>query len=55
MNPLLKQTTSRIISIDSQYRDDKTSLTTDFSCELSEPLRDVVSMKLYSFQIPYTW
>ena len=55
LNPLLKQTTSRIISIDSQYRDDKTSLTTDFSCELSEPLRDVVSMKLYSFQIPYTW
>jgi hypothetical protein len=55
LNPLLKQTTTRIISIDSQYRDDKTSLTTDFSCELSEPLRDVVSMKLYSFQIPYTW
>lgn len=55
LNPLLKQTTSRIISIDSQYRDDKTSLSTDFSCELSEPLRDVVSMKLYSFQIPYTW
>jgi len=55
LNPLLKQTTTRIISIDSQYRDDKKSLTTDFSCELSEPLRDVVSMKLYSFQIPYTW
>jgi len=55
LNPLLKQTTSRTVTIDSQYRDDKTSLSTDFSCELSEPLRDVVSMKLYSFQIPYTW
>jgi hypothetical protein len=55
LNPLLKQTTTRIISIDSQYRDDKSTLTTDFSCELSEPLKDVVSMKLYSFQIPYTW
>lgn len=55
LNPLLKKTTNRYITIDSQYRDDKKSLTTDFSCELSEPLRDVVSMKLYSFQIPYTW
>jgi len=55
LNPLLKKTTTRIISIDSQYRDNKNSLTTDFSCELSEPLRDVVLMKLYSFQIPYTW
>ena len=55
LNPLLKQTTTRVISIDSQYRDNKASLTTDFAFELSEPLRDVVSMKLYSFQIPYTW
>jgi hypothetical protein len=55
LNPLLKQTTTRIISIDSQYRDDKASLTTDFAFDLSEPLKDVVSMKLYSFQIPYTW
>lgn len=55
LNPLLKQTTTRIISIDSQYREDKTSLTTDFAFDLSEPLKDVVSMKLYSFQIPYTW
>jgi len=55
LNPLLKQTTTRIISIDSQYREDKNSITTDFTLELSEVLRDVVSMKLYSFQIPYTW
>jgi hypothetical protein len=55
LNPILKQTTTRIVSIDSQYREDKSSLTTDFTFELSEVLRDVVSMKLYSFQIPYTW
>jgi hypothetical protein len=55
LNPLLKQTTTRLVSIDSQYRDDKAALTTDFAFDLSEPLKDVVSMKLYSFQIPYTW
>jgi hypothetical protein len=55
LNPLLKQTIKRIISIDSQYRDDKTTLSTEFSFNLSEPLKDVVSLKLYSIQIPYTW
>lgn len=56
LNPLLKQTIKRIISIDSQYRDINTSpMPTDFTFDLSEPLRDVVSLKLYSIQIPYTW
>ena len=49
LNPLLQQTTKRIISIDSQFRDDKKSLSSDFTLQLSEPLKDVVSMKLYSF------
>lgn len=55
LNPLLNQTIKRIISVDSQYRDDKTSLSSNFKFHLSEPLKDVVSMKLYSIQIPYTW
>ena len=55
LNPLLQQTIKRIISIDSQYRDNKQSLSTDFTFNLSDPLRDVVSLKLYSVQIPYTW
>ena len=55
LNPLLKQTTKRIISIDSQYRSDKTTFSTEFTFNLSEPLKDVVSLKLYSIQIPYTW
>jgi len=55
LNPILQQTIKRIISIDSQYRVDKRSLTTEFTCNLSEPLRDVVSLKLYSIQIPFTW
>lgn len=56
LNPLLKQTIKRIISIDSQYRDQKRiTPTTNFTFNLSEPLKDVVSLSLYSIQIPYTW
>lgn len=55
LNPILKQTIRRVISIDSQYRSDKTKLPTEFTFNLSEPLRDVVSLRLYSVQIPYTW
>lgn len=55
LNPLLKQTVKRIVSIDSQYRDNKQSLSTDFTFNLSDPLRDVVNLKLYSIQIPKTW
>lgn len=55
LNPILKQTTKRVISIDSQYRPDKTTFSTDFVVNLSEPLKDVVSLKLYSIQIPNTW
>jgi len=57
LNPLLKQTIKRIISIDSQYRNKQAgpSPSTSFTFDLSEPLRDVVSLSLYSVQIPYTW
>jgi len=55
LNPLLKQTVKRVVSIDSQYRDVKYPLSTEFTFNLSEPLRDVVSLRLYSIQIPVTW
>jgi hypothetical protein len=56
LNPLLKQTIKRIISIDSQYRDNRTNTSsTNFTFNLSEPLKDVVSLSLYSIQIPYVW
>lgn len=56
LNPLLKQTIKRIISIDSQYRNQQTnSPSSKFTFDLSEPLKDVVSLSLYSVQIPYTW
>ena len=55
LNPLLKQTYKRTICIDSQYRDSPRSLSTDFTLNFSETLRDVVSIKLYAIQVPYTW
>lgn len=55
LNPLLKQTVRRIISIDSSYRPNNKDLATDFTFNLSDPLRDVLSLKLYSVQIPYSW
>lgn len=55
INPLLKQTYQRTISIDSQYRDSKSDIATHFTLNLTETLKDVVSLKLYAVQIPYTW
>lgn len=55
LNPLLKQTVKRIVSIDSQFRDEKYPLSTEFTFNLSEPLRDVVALRLYSIHIPVTW
>lgn len=58
LNPLLKQTTKRIVSIDSQYRaigKTQSGLSSKFTFNLSAPLKDVVNLKLYSVQIPYTW
>ena len=55
LNPIMQQTTKRIVSIDSQYRSDKRTMSTEFTFNLSEPLKDVISLKLYSVQIPYTW
>ena len=56
LNPLLKQTTKRIVSIDSQYREkSKYPLSSQYTFNLSNPLKDVVNLRLYSIQIPYTW
>ena len=67
-NPILKQTIKRIITVDSSKRTKHTdyantraqtntiiATSTDFTFLLSEPLKDVVSIKLYAVNIPYTW
>lgn len=58
LNPNLKNITSRVIVIDSQFRQasgGSESISTDFTLDLSDPLTDVLSLRLYSIQIPYTW
>ena len=57
LNPNLKNTTSRIIVLDSQYRQSSnpSETATDYTLDLSEPLLNVLSLRLYSFSIPYTW
>ena len=64
LNPTLRQTTSRIITIDSQYRPNKRpynpnplskTSSTLYSCTLSERLKNVLQLKLTSLYIPKTW
>jgi hypothetical protein len=58
LNPNLKNITSRFISIDSQFRQATTgvdSTPTDYTLDLSEPLNNTLSLRLYSIQIPYSW
>jgi len=61
LNPVLKNITSRIVMLDSTYRqnivpyDSPTSVSTDYTLDLSDTLKDTLSIKLSSVQIPFTW
>ena len=55
INPLLKETISRTLTIDSQYRDNKNESTTKFILNLTETIKNVVNISLYSIHIPFTW
>ena len=58
LNPNLQNVTSRFIVLDSQFRQaagGSESMSTDYTLDLSESLTDVVTLSLYSIQIPYTW
>lgn len=56
LNLLLKETIKRTLCVDSQFRDTKVyPYSTNFTFNLSDTLVDVVSLKLHSVQIPYTW
>ena len=54
LNPNLKNVTEIFMNLDSQFRQAGT-LATDFTLDLSDHLKDVVSLRLYSFQIPVSW
>jgi hypothetical protein len=64
INPNLKNTTTRIINIDSQYRDniipynpdpDGPSSPTNYTLDLTDVLHNTISLEVTSFQIPFTW
>jgi len=64
LNPNLKNTTTRLINIDSQYREniipfdpnpDGVSSPTNFTLDLTDILNNTISIELTAFQIPYTW
>lgn len=56
LNPVERKTIFKMVSIDSQFREDPGNTSaTSFTMNLSESIDNVISMKLYSVQIPYTW
>jgi len=58
LNPNLENITTHLINLDSQFRQASggvDTISTDYTLDLSDPLTDVVSLRLYSVQIPYTW
>ena len=58
LNPNLTNITSRFINLDSQYRQAAGGIdtfSTDYTLDLSDPLTNVLSLRLYSVQIPFTW
>jgi hypothetical protein len=56
LNPNLKNTYTRFVNIDSQFRQyTGNNDACDFSLDLSDSLVNALSIRLYSFQIPFTW
>lgn len=56
LNPLLKETQKRVLQLDSQFRNyGNYPSSTDYIINLSEVLNNVVSLRLHSVSIPYTW
>ena len=64
INPNLKNTTTRLINIDSQYREnifpynpdpDGPSSPTNYTLDLTDILHNTISLEMTSFQIPFTW
>lgn len=58
LNPNLKNTITRFVNIDSQFRQYTNGLdssSTDFTLDLSDTLKDTLSIRLFSFQIPLSW
>ena len=57
LNPKLENTVNRMVVIDSFYRQESSdgNISTDFTLDLSDKLTKVLSMRIYSIQIPLTY
>lgn len=60
VNPHKKEIITRVISLDSQYRSIRTSCngvieTHEYTCMLSEPVYNVVSIAMDQYEIPMSW
>ena len=58
LNPNLKNTINRFINLDSQFRQYSSgadSQSTSYTCDLSDTLKNVLKLSLYSYQIPFSW
>jgi len=58
INPDLKNTVSRMINIDSSFRVLNTNTiynTDNYVFTLNEPIQDIISLMLYSIEIPQSW
>ena len=57
LNPTLKNTTQRFIVLDSFFRQESGtgSSNTDFTLDLSDHLTDVLSLRLWSIEVPLTY
>jgi len=57
INPDLKTTITRLINVDSSFRDvvNTTNTSDQYVFELTEPLLNVISISLYSVEIPQSW
>jgi hypothetical protein len=58
LNPNLKNTISRFLNLDSQFRqytNGTDSTSTEYTCDLSDTLKNALSISLYSYQIPFSW
>ena len=58
LNPNLKNTISRFVNLDSQFRQYTSgpeSSSTNYTFDLSDTLKNALSLSLYSYQIPFSW
>lgn len=55
LNPTLTNTHTRILHIDSQFRQDITKPSADYTVDLNEPIYKVIKITLIGLEIPHSW